>query len=168
MLPDFLEAQKKKLIVTSAVLIALLIAFLAGRGTAPNQTEVQIQEKIVEKIVEVEKKSKDTQTHKETKTVKNADGSETTVVVEDIKSKEESENSKKTDIEKKTETIVSSGQDKQYRLGVYAESSFSYRAFEEKPTYGVNAGRRLFGPFWMDAQYNIKNNAFGLGLSIEF
>ena len=166
-------------------LLALLAAavLLAGRyyyGSKSAKPQVKIEtkevtvEKIVEKTVFVEVKTKQEKEKTHTVVTKKPDGTEVTVTDTTIETKEDSivkgESSKESDKLTSKETKVTPVGKKYKISALVVEKLPSIKDITnlEKPDYQIMAGRRVIGDLWIDAGYQIKQNAAVVGLSWEF
>ena len=153
--------KKPILLALLAILLVLSGYYLAKRTIKP---EIQIKEKIVEKVVEVEKKKINSKTH--TTIVTKPDGTKTETT--DTETKTESETKK--DSETKTEKSVVSKPNNldKYRIGAFGDIKTSDLPNSADYGYGISAGIRVLGPVWLDTHYNIKRHELGLGASLQF
>jgi 1,4-alpha-glucan branching enzyme len=159
------------------ILYALLALCVFGMGfythakiTKPTiqvQTDTKIVEKIVEKIVTVEKKQTDT--HKETKIVTAPDGTKTEVIVEDSKTKEDSSTSTTKDTSKEITVNTKPAGDK-YRLGLFASRKLTDLTSDpfKTPDWGISAGVRTYHAIWTDVTYDVNSHDLAIGFSIQF
>jgi len=174
MLWKLLLKHWKVSLATLLVILALGGGFWWGHSSVKPTviTKVEIQEKIVEKIVKVEVEKKKKKTNKVTKIVEKPDGTKETVITEKEELTEETNTKTKNDKiaekkEKKDPKAVFSPQ-KRYRAGAYVDTEVMELFDRPEVGYGINAGLRAFGPFWLDAHYHFQNKSVGLGISMEF
>lgn len=162
--------QKMKYI---AMVMALVVAFIAGYKSHKPEEVTHIEERIVEVQIDKEtgEKSTDQKNNKIKVVTKKPDGS-TEIVEIDKGTKNTSEKTEKESVKSKdaskTETrIVSKSK---YRAGISItgkELDVSKNKLGFKPIYGINGGVRLFGDIW--AEMNISTEKrIGLGVSYEW
>jgi hypothetical protein len=135
--------------VCIAMLVAAGLGYYYGKGQKEVITQkVKGEERVVykDKIVTV------------TKVVK-PDGT----VTEEIKTEDRS--GSKDSRTSSTDTQVRSKQS-QYKLGLSYSVDYEKPALQDPMSLHVQAGTRLFGPIWMDAQVGMRNSL--IGLSLEF
>jgi hypothetical protein len=128
-------------------------------------TEIKTVEKFVDRVVEVEKRVSD---HSVTKTeIKKANGDTITSVTQANVSVEAETSSKTVEKTKETQTtaVQPSVQSRaNYVLGISAR--FDSTSFPV-PKYQIDAGWRLFGPFWLTSIAG-QDLSGAVGLRIEF
>lgn len=158
---DIFDKIKKPLIVLIAIITAFCGGYLYSGSKKP---EVVVQEKVVEKIVEVEKKQTDT--IKVTKITKRPDGSSDEIVEERTRSVVD----KMVSSDKQKDTTSSPVKNPtKFKIGIYALLSEPSDITEIKQNYGVFVGARIKQTsFWINGFYNNKNKEIGIGPSIEF
>lgn len=169
---------KKPLILLISSLFLLATGFLIGKKNSKPEVKIEtkevIVEKIVEKVVKVSESHKKENENTKTVIVKQPDGTEVTTIETKRETKEDSvareESSKEQDkLSSKETKITPVG--KNYRLSALAIEKLpklNDLTSLEKPDYQLLLGRRLLGDIWVDAGYQIKNNAAVAGLSWEF
>lgn len=153
--------------------MGFIAAFLAGVGVTfyytnkpelPAQviTETKVVEKIVEKVVEVEKKTINTKIDRVTTIKKEKDGTETTVITDkstSISNEEKQKTDNKT-IENESEVKNIITNQKNWRLGVM--SDIDIKSFE------VHGGYRVFRSVWFETNFDTKAKQPKFGISVEF
>lgn len=141
---------------------ALLIGtFALGRYTGPEKVRTET------KIVEVEKKTKksETEKHKETEVVEitHPDGTKEkkTKIVEDANRKTAEKDESKKSQDSSTEITRSGG--KLYIQGLAGLDRFNIIA----PIYGISISREILGPISVGG-WGLSNGAFGVSLGLSF
>jgi thiamine pyrophosphate-dependent acetolactate synthase large subunit-like protein len=174
MLPNLLGKYWKHLVAVIIVIIALGSGFYWGRSSVKPTivTKVDIQEKIVEKVITVEVEKKNTKKDTVTKIIEKPDGTKETIITEKEEVVEESTVKKDEDkskvIKEKYRPKVVYKPEEQYRIGTRLSTKVTEIFEKPEVDYGVMAGMRVFGPFWLDGTYDFKSRSVGLGISMEF
>lgn len=136
------------------------IAFTVGRYTVPTKVRIET------KIVEVEKKTTDSESskHKETEiiTIKNPDGSEktTTKIIEDSNKQKKTESDSAKNTNSSTETTKSGPSINLAALGGWDLSS-------QKPVYGALVSKQILGPVTIGA-FGLSNGSVGGSVGVQF
>jgi hypothetical protein len=150
------------------LIVALVAAFLAGRGLKP-QPEIVVKEKVVEKIVEKVVEKKNEQVNKVKKTITKPDG---TIIVEEKEEWQIKTNTvKQIESDKKTDTLSVSKMLSKYRLGFQAEipiDKLLNEPLKDNLDYSINGGLRLIGPLWLESGIGLNRKELRLGVSWEF
>lgn len=131
-----------------AAVIVVVIAYAAGRYTAPEKIKTEI------KTVEVEKVVTKVQ-HKKVVIRENKDGSKETVIITDTKSDEKGKSN--TDIKNKEVTNKGS-----FNISVLAGSSVPING-----VLGVSATKNVLGPITVGA-WGLTNGTAGLSVGLNF
>jgi hypothetical protein len=131
-----------------AAVIVVVIAYAAGRYTAPEKIKTEI------KTVEVEKVVTKVQ-HKKVVIRENKDGSKETVIITDTKSDEKGKSN--TDIKNKEVTNKGS-----FNISVLAGSSVPING-----VLGVSATKSVLGPITVGA-WGLTNGTAGLSVGLNF
>lgn len=150
-----------------AIIALCAASYLWGRSSASVEKLVT-RDVVVERIVEVEKKTK--KNDKVTTTVQAPDGTVTTTIVDHTITTESSTtntNSVGTSTVKETKPAPST-QVKDYGLGLKVEVPATLRLDDKTPSYTVELGRRLVFDLWLEASYNYSDRQIGLGFRYEF
>ena len=156
---DWLKCAKLALLL----LIVSGAGFIVGRQTKQQEvkvvTETVIQERIVEKQVQVSDKSR------KSVTIKKPDGTIITSVTQKDISVLDQQKQTDTKIEQKREVVLNPTKLPNYSLGIQAKFPFAWPI--GKPEYTVTAGYRLIGPLWVEGLYQISPKMFGVGIRLE-
>jgi preprotein translocase subunit SecF len=147
-----------------SVFICVAVAsFFAGRFTKQPEiktvTETVIQEKIVERNVQISDKSK------RTVTVKKPDGTVIQSVTEKNITASDNQKQTETKIEQKQEVVLNPTKLPSYSLGIQAKHPLSLPL--KKPEYTLSVGYRVIGPIWAEGLYGINPQSVGIGIRLE-
>jgi len=165
-----MEAWKKYLAALAILCGLLYTSYWYGKHSNPPETIVQIEEKIREKIVQVEVEKKQTKKNTTTHIIKKPDGTTETTITENKETTSESSTKTKSETESEKNTVVQTKPDvlSKYRLGAMAESKILDSEKRGDLMYSASAGMRVIGPWWLDAKVGVSEKTLGLGVSLEF
>lgn len=150
-----MELNKRNIIIA---VVALALAYLAGRYTAPMSTKTDITQN--EKSKTKEEESTEKRTIK--KEIVHPDGTKETVIIdEDIKKKKETEETKKETKIVKEETRAGS----RTTLSALAGTKVKLGALE--PVYGGMVTRDIIGPIHVGA-FGLSSGVGGIAVGVSF
>lgn len=153
---------KYKIIIGS---VAVVSAFAVGRYTTPVQIKTET------KIIEVEKKIKDTDVDVKknkkttTKIITKPDGSKEETIVTETNTDKKIDQTETTDSTKNTDTKTSQTKGNSSNLTLYGIVGIDFRL--NQPTYGLGIYKPILGPFGLGI-FGLTNNVFGVNIGISF
>lgn len=156
-----------------AIIIVCIFCYLGGLKSHKNQETIVYKDRIVEKTVEIEKKS--TKNDKTTTIIKNKDGSSTTTVIDKGETTVVSQKEKDTDI---SIAHVIPASKTNYSLGLSVQAPLTQILTPDLRAYSIDAGKRLFSDVWLTGTYTYSqcqvswshcpHSFIGLGVRYEF
>lgn len=146
----------------TTILVACLCYASFFIGKNQNNSKVVVEEKIVYQVVEVEVEKIVKDVERITVVVEKPDGTRETRTEERERQSSESSRNNSETVNSDSKVDIKPNVLSSYMLG--AKMHFNDKL---EQNYSVEAGIRLFGPFWLKSEY-ITTNSFGIGLSVEF
>jgi cytoskeletal protein RodZ len=140
--------MNNKVLIT---VVLIIVAFVVGRQTTPEKVRTEVKTITVEKIVEVERRTKTT-------TVKKPDGTTVTTTTTDTKSKSDTNKSI-------TDKVAESTSSKKSIVNISMMAKI--KAAPTMITYGVSVSKEILGPITVGV-FGMTDKTFGITLGMNF